>query len=186
MNVYYVTFRYPCTWCSRVFQSRLFQPCDLVPRFPVLTLPVPRFQSHRLSTPSMIIRIHCTERMCCVWRNKRRSLDAGMLPDILNFYKPTCLKATRFTMCQCRMVIWDNLRLHFRPWVHCCVGSRQNTNGRTLYQLEQYFSCNLERKRLGAWWSVDLSSVKMSRVEGRLLRHFDESLNLTKKAEFAA
>jgi len=64
----------PCTWCSRiyqsrlfhpwkfgpvfsspaisthalwsrVFQSRLFHPCDLVPRFPVLTFPVPRFQS---------------------------------------------------------------------------------------------------------------------------------------------
>ena len=36
-NVYYVTFRYPCTCCSRVFQSRLFHYCDLVPRFPVLT-----------------------------------------------------------------------------------------------------------------------------------------------------
>ena len=36
-NVYYVTFRYPCTCCSRVFQSRLFHYCDMVPRFPVLT-----------------------------------------------------------------------------------------------------------------------------------------------------
>jgi len=35
----YVTSRYPYIWCSRVFQSRLFHPCDLVPRFPF-----PRFQ----------------------------------------------------------------------------------------------------------------------------------------------
>jgi len=32
---------------SRIFQSRLFHPCDLVPRFTVLTFPVPRFQSPR-------------------------------------------------------------------------------------------------------------------------------------------
>jgi len=42
-NVYYVTFRYPYTRCSRVFQSCLFHSCDLVPRFPV-----PRFQRPRI------------------------------------------------------------------------------------------------------------------------------------------
>ena len=43
MNVYYVTFRYPYTRCSRVFQSCLFHPCDLVPCFPVLPFPLLRF-----------------------------------------------------------------------------------------------------------------------------------------------
>jgi len=42
---------------SRVFQSRLFHPCDLVPRFPVLRFPppyffmVPRFPSRVFSVP---------------------------------------------------------------------------------------------------------------------------------------
>ena len=60
-NVYYVTFRYPYTWCSRVFQSCLFHPCDLVPRFPVprfqrppIYIDITAYTSHSL-TPSLCI-----------------------------------------------------------------------------------------------------------------------------------
>ena len=45
-EVDFVTYRYPYTRCSRVFQSRVFHPCHLVPRFPVL-----RFQSRVFSRP---------------------------------------------------------------------------------------------------------------------------------------
>ena len=56
-NVYYVTFRYPYTWCSRVFQSCLFHPCDLVPCFPVLPFPVPRFQRPRRLAAYVSVRV---------------------------------------------------------------------------------------------------------------------------------
>ena len=37
-NVYYVTFRYPYIWCSRVFQSRVFSVPRCTPEQPICTL----------------------------------------------------------------------------------------------------------------------------------------------------
>jgi len=45
-NVYYVTFRYPRTWCSRVFQYRLFHPWKFGPVFSS-----PDFSSPAFSVP---------------------------------------------------------------------------------------------------------------------------------------